>query len=153
VSPNAPGFTVPLADHYFEPTQFHEIHQRGANTCRHCNRVPEIHPPSPHIPRDIEDEERIQNYAVALAPKINASPILHMAHARAFDGPVTDADSRNNGQEIREELSDACNYVTWQIQKLDRADAGEAEKMAWSYVLIKLAEAWDAVTAAEHPEG
>ena len=139
-----------LQQHYFEKRS----DPRYPNSCALCSRIPEFHIPSPHVPRDPADEQRIQERAVALAPNLkNPQAALHMARTRALPGPVTDADARDNAQEIREEVADAINYATWNIQKLVRAGADGAEKMAWDYVIIKAVDLWDAVTAAEHPEG
>lgn len=145
-----------LQDHYFEPKKYAEIDGNGISpkSCRHCMRVPEAHPPHPDRPRDIEDEERIQSYAASLAPRLGSpQAAFASARGRAYPGPVKDADNRDNAREVREEVADAINYATWEYQKLERQDGSEASKMLWNGVIIKAVELWDAVVAAEHPEG
>lgn len=137
-------------DHFFTP----RADERRRLSCEICNRVEAVHPPSPHLPRDVEDEERIQSYAAALAPRLGSpQAAFQMARGRALDGPITDADSRDNAREVREEVADAINYATWEVQKLERLGGSEASKMLWNGVIIKAVELWDAVVAAEHPEG
>lgn len=127
--------------------------ERRRLSCQLCNRVEAVHRVR-HRDRDIEDEVRIQDYAAGLAPSLrNPSAAFAMAHARALPGPIRYADTRNNAQEVKEECTDALNYATWEIQLLERQGGSEASKMLWNGVIIKAVELFDAVVAAEHPEG
>ncbi len=146
---------VVLTDHPFEPKPFTDITQRGQRSCARCQKVPEVHPVSPHRDRDIADERSIKQYAADLYPGNTISVGRYIAHAegRAHDGPVRDADTRDFDTDGLEEASDWTNYLAWRIQQLDRmAPEKSAKRLAYCHALVKVFEAWEAVEIAQHED-
>lgn len=146
-----------VADHYFEAMPWSEVNGNGTRTCRHCKRVPEVHPPSPHLPRDIEHEREIRDEAIDLAPHLaglDYKELLAYAEQRMLDGPIRNARKRNWPNEGEQELADALNYWTEEIKELERLEAEDGEdrsmeRLAWLHVIIKTCELWDRVQAAK----
>ena len=131
-----------ILDHPFEKKKFADVAERGQNSCAVCQKRPDVHPPHPDIPRDIEDERAIKRTAAGLVTYLHGyHDLFSLAEKRALDGPVRNADLRDNFQEIAEELSDGINYATWEIQRLRRLGR-EEEIMLWNAVIIKTCELW-----------
>ncbi len=114
-----------------------------------------MHPPSPHIERDITDERRIKEYAAGLYPEKRIDVHRYIGHAehRAHDGPVRDADTRDFDTDGLEEASDWTNYVAWKIQQIDRLHPEQqARRLAYCDALVAIYDAWRKIEIAQHTD-
>lgn len=105
------------------------------------------HPQNPDQPRNIEDERRIREYAISLAPhaaRLDYKGLFWLAESRAEDGPIRDFATRDFHQDKAEELADLVNYEVWEIQRLLR-EGEDVQAMRGYNVLIKAVELWDAL--------
>ena len=143
-------------DHYFEKWEFAELTGRRARSCTRCGMTPEVHMPSPHLDRDIDDEAKIKKWAVGLIPSMIDLPLdSYIAHAngRILNGPVNDADARDYANEVIDELSDASNYLAWWVQRIDRLTPEKQElRMTVLNALVEVYRAWAAVEHAQHED-
>jgi len=142
-------------DHVFEPWLFVDKAQRRQNSCVICARVREVHPPHPDRPRDVQDERRIKEYAASLVPMpASYTAAYALSEQRALDGPIRNADSRDNPREVEEEIADAINYLVWEVQRLDRLEQTElvGEKKMEAYAaIVDGCRFWHSVQVYKHP--
>lgn len=141
-------------DHVFEKKAFAEVTERGRNSCARCQKVQEVHPPSPDVERDLKQEEDLKAYALSLAPHLRqdaAQSLTALSNERANRGPIRDLDTRDFYEESAQEISDQLNYAIWWIRQVDRMDGDHIEeRMALVSYMIGLYENWEKLQLAKH---
>jgi hypothetical protein len=119
-----------------------------------CGLREDLHPVT-DIPRDVEDERRIKEYAASLVPMPTSYTAAYaLSEQRALDGPIRNADTRDNPREVEEEIADAINYLVWEIQRLNRLEDTEliAEKRMEAYAaIVDGCKFWHSVQVYKHP--
>jgi hypothetical protein len=138
---------VAQPDHHFEP---HPDEKRSRLSCRHCGRVPDVHPDPPppeYVERDLAAEHAVLTDAVT-GSALDASALWAYASGRAHPGGIK-VGGRSLRREVLEELADAAHYVVWEVCYVlqPRARAGDsvaAERIPSRLGAIrKLIEVWD----------
>jgi hypothetical protein len=119
-----------------------------------CGLREDLHPVIDR-PRDVMDEREIKSYAASL---VTMPQTYHAAFAlaeqRALDGPIRNADQRDNPRETEEEIADGINYLVWEVQKLDRreqTDLVQEKKMEAFAAIVKGCEWWHSIQVYKHP--
>ena len=100
--------------------------------------------------RDIDLERRFTREA-ARAVGVDPEPFIGFAESRILPGPLRDVERRDMLNEVREELSDARNYLCWRAQEM--ITCGHADQLpAVGGLLSRLLLLWhdlDALDAAD----
>jgi len=142
-------------DHPFEPWTFAHDVQRRQNSCVICARVPEVHPPHPDLDRDVQGERKVKEYAASLVTMPPTyQQAFNLAEQRALDGPIRNANQRDNPRETEEEIADGINYMVWEYQKLERlpqTDLVGEKKMEALAAIVAGCEWWHAIQVYKHP--
>ena len=146
-----------ILDHPFEKKKFADQTERGQDSCAapFCGKRADVHPPHPDIPRDVQDERKIKEYAASLTPMPSSYTAAYaLSEQRALDGPVRNADSRDNPREVEEEIADAINYLVWEVQRLNRLEQTDliGEKRMEAYAaIVDGCRFWHSVQVYKHP--